>query len=90
MKLHYNLKIIGKVQGVGFRFFVYKTAVTLRLTGIVKNQNDGSVLVEIEGTEDLIKKLIKACQTGPQNASVVRIETNQSSLINYTDFKICR
>ncbi|MBT3227750.1 MAG: acylphosphatase, partial [Candidatus Marinimicrobia bacterium] len=37
-------RVSGKVQGVGFRFFVSSTAVQLGLTGWVKNHSDGSVV----------------------------------------------
>lgn len=47
----------GRVQGVGFRYTAKYTADCLGLTGWVKNESDGSVMMEVQGRASLIDKL---------------------------------
>ncbi len=49
----------GRVQGVGFRYISRHLAQSLGLTGWVKNEWDGTVLMEVQGREQLIYKLMK-------------------------------
>ncbi|MBQ8913960.1 MAG: acylphosphatase [Lachnospiraceae bacterium] len=48
----------GMVQGVGFRYRSYYIAQSLGLTGWVKNQWDGTVLMEVQGSDAAIDQLI--------------------------------
>lgn len=48
----------GSVQGVGFRYHAYHKARSLGLTGWVRNLYDGTVEMEVQGTESLIDELI--------------------------------
>ena len=54
----------GRVQGVGFRFTMYREATRLNLTGWVKNLYDGDVEACIQGDEQSINRLLKAMQSG--------------------------
>lgn len=47
----------GRVQGVGFRMFVQQNALELGITGWVKNMEDGTVTMEVQGTQDAIDRL---------------------------------
>jgi len=49
----------GRVQGVGFRYVSKNLARSLGLVGWVKNEKDGTVLMEVQGREQLIFKLMK-------------------------------
>lgn len=60
----------GAVQGVGFRYRALHAAETYRCTGWVKNEFDGSVLMEIQGEADAIDQVILAIERG----TYVRIE----------------
>ena len=60
----------GAVQGVGFRYRALHAAEMFRCTGWVKNEYDGSVLMEIQGEEDAIDQVIMAIERG----TYVRIE----------------
>jgi len=60
----------GLVQGVGFRYFVYREAQKLGLTGFVKNLYTGEVLTVAEGGKALIEELINKLKVGPMHASV--------------------
>lgn len=62
----------GLVQGVGFRYFVYRNAVSLGLKGYTKNLYSGEVLTVVEGEIFLIEELFKLIRTGPQFSQVKR------------------
>ena len=47
--VRFYLRFTGRVQGVGFRFFVAMNAERCHLTGWVKNMSDGSVTAEVQG-----------------------------------------
>ena len=53
------MRFHGRVQGVGFRFTAKYLAQSLGLTGWVENDYDGTVLMEIQGREQLIFELMK-------------------------------
>ncbi len=71
---HINIKISGKVQGVGFRFSAYEMFVDLGLLGQAENTKDGGVLVDTEGPEEKLATLIDWCQRGPTGARVENVE----------------
>lgn len=58
MKIRRHYTFYGDVQGVGFRYRAYHLANSLRLTGWVKNEWDGSVEMEIQGDAASIRELI--------------------------------
>ena len=51
-------RFTGTVQGVGFRYYARAAALHLGLTGWVRNEYDGTVLLEIQGSEYMINKLL--------------------------------
>ncbi len=83
-----KIKAIGRVQGVGFRPFVYSLANKLDIKGTVQNNMDGVLLIA-EGNADNLDRLIHLLQTDhPRIARVDQLETVEIPLNNYTDFKI--
>jgi acylphosphatase len=60
----------GRVQGVGFRYFVVRTARELGLTGWVANEPDGSVRVVAEGSPTALDRLERDLHDGPIGAVV--------------------
>ncbi len=64
----------GRVQGVGFRFFVQQTAMEHGLTGWVKNMPDGTVTMEIQGTTDNIESFLKKIRRGGGFIKVERLD----------------
>ncbi|MGC8981430.1 MAG: tRNA pseudouridine(55) synthase TruB [Minisyncoccia bacterium] len=67
-------KVYGIVQGVGFRYFVYKNGKNLNLLGYVKNLEDGTVEVLAQGREKDLQKLIEYLEKGPSLAKVEKID----------------
>jgi len=82
--------IYGKVQGVGFRNFVFLHAKKLNIRGYVKNNPDGTVEAVFEGDKDNINKMIELCKRGPERARVDKIDIKDIEINNYQDFKIIR
>lgn len=60
----------GRVQGVGYRQFVFEVASMLHLKGWVRNRRDGNVEVLAEGSRDMLEKLLAALQRGPRMSYV--------------------
>ena len=54
----------GRVQGVGFRFFVQSNAKAMGVTGWVKNMSDGSVTMELQGESEVVERLMAKIRRG--------------------------
>ena len=67
--------ITGRVQGVGFRYFVHGAAVREGLSGWVRNLPSGHVEVLAEGDADAIERLERSLRQGPPAARVDRVDT---------------
>ena len=65
--------VVGRVQGVGFRWYAKELADALGLTGWVRNCDDGSVELEVEGSTDLLDDYERRLQTGNPSAIVKKI-----------------
>ena len=72
MKKH--IVISGKVQGVGFRYWLYKAALQRNIDGWVRNKISGEVEALLIGNEVKIDNLIKLCKRGPPSSKVTKIE----------------
>lgn len=70
MKINKQIKVIGKVQGVFFRKSTLEKATELGIMGWVRNEPDGSVLVEIEGPQQALFLMESWLKTGPARAKV--------------------
>jgi acylphosphatase len=64
----------GRVQGVGFRWFIYREADRLQVGGFARNLPDGSVEVVSEGPEEALEALEAALRRGPAMAQVDGVE----------------
>ena len=80
--------IAGRVQGVGFRFFVERVAMELGLTGYTRNLADGRVEVYAVGTPQQLSELSGLLWRGPRMASVRAVEEHEAPVADYTDFRI--
>lgn len=85
-----TIKIKGKVQGVWFRASTKSKAEELKLYGIVRNKEDGSVYVEAEGKDEDIHQFVSWCKIGPEMADVNEIIVTESIVRGFTDFTIKR
>jgi len=82
------IKVLGKVQGVGFRFYTNKKAKELGLHGFVKNMRDGSVYIEVEGEEGKLDEFIIWVNHGPEWARVDEVIIQSKPLENFVDFVV--
>ena len=84
--IQYEIKITGKVHGVGFRYFAQLKANEIGVTGWVKNSRDGMVLIMAQGNETDLNTFIDYLQIGPTRARVNKISRYKMELL--IDFDI--
>ena len=79
----------GRVQGVGFRWFVEREAHTLGIAGWVRNNSDSSVEVLAMGTRDQLVGLRSRLREGPRAARVDDVEESEAKPVaGLTSFRI--
>jgi acylphosphatase len=69
----FRLRITGKVQGVGYRFWATRTAANLRLRGWVRNRHDSSVEMLVTGASEGVAAMVEAARKGPDGARVAEV-----------------
>ena len=72
MKKH--IIITGKVQGVGFRYWLHKAAMQKNVTGWVRNKISGEVEALLIGKDEEINSLINLCEIGPLSSAVTKVQ----------------
>jgi acylphosphatase len=81
--------ISGKVQGVGYRYFVMRVANDYQLSGYVRNLASGQVEVVVEGQREAVEELKKELAAGPYHAQVVQLEEKALEISGqYQGFRI--
>jgi acylphosphatase len=80
--------ISGRVQGVGFRWFVEREAATIEITGWVRNCENGDVEVMATGTRQQHITLRRKLQEGPRAARVDHISESGETLLETQSFRI--
>ncbi|WP_234120374.1 acylphosphatase [Clostridium hydrogenum] len=78
----YLVKVCGRVQGVGFRYFVQYTAVSYDVTGYVQNCEDGTVKIEVQGKAFAVDEFLSKIRNGNRFA---RVEDMVSRKIEVVD-----
>jgi len=68
-----RLVISGRVQGVGYRYWMREQAEPLGVSGWVRNRSDGSVEAVVEGDATAVSALIAVCRSGPPGAAVADV-----------------
>ena len=73
-----KMTVRGMVQGVGFRYYCFRQADALGITGYAKNLYNGDVEIEAEGDEGIVKEFVKLVEIGPKfsrvnSVSVIRL-----------------
>lgn len=81
--------VSGRVQGVGFRWFVEREARILGLSGWVRNRHDGNVEVLAAGTKEQLGALYDKLKEGPRAARVDNVDVEEAApLSKMTTFRI--
>lgn len=69
-----QIRVSGRVQGIGFRDALRDEAACLGVTGWVRNRADGSVEALVQGSTDAVRDIIDWARRGPPAARVIRLE----------------
>lgn len=83
-----SFRVTGRVQGVGFRYFVYHQALELSISGAVRNEEDGSVTGEAQGLIEAMDEFLRRLQVGPSLSRVESIETRELQIELIQGFRI--
>lgn len=89
--IQYEIKITGKVQGVGFRYFAHIKANEIGIKGWVKNSRNGGVLIVVQGNETDINTFIDYLRIGPTRSRVDKISKyriNSPTIFNNFDIQV--
>ncbi len=86
----YKIIVEGRVQGVGFRFFVLNAALELNITGYTQNKSDRTVIVVATGEESNMNEFISLCRQGPSSARVLGFNISQLPMKTFDKFEIKR
>lgn len=82
-------KVEGKVQGVYFRASTKEKAQSLDIKGFVRNESDGSVYGEAQGSEKAMEEFINWLHKGPSNANVESLKQwSLDGKKDYIDFVV--
>lgn len=76
---HVRVRVLGRVQGVGYRWFVTKAARRLGLAGWVRNTVDGAVEVAASGPAVAVEALLDDLRRGPARAAISALEVEDAS-----------
>jgi acylphosphatase len=87
---HIKIKVIGKVQGVFFRASTKAVADQMGVKGKVKNEKDGSVLIEAEADAVTLDLFVEWCHKGPEKANVESVQVIDGEMQNYTNFVVIK
>ena len=91
MTATWQLHIVGKVQGVWYRASTQQKAAELGLAGWVKNNPDGSVLLQAQGELSALSALEQWCWQGPPLAKVTKVSKQEvASLTESNTFEVVR
>ena len=69
-----HVRIEGRVQGVGYRAWVERTAIGLGLDGWVRNRRDGGVEAVFAGADANVEAMVVRCHHGPRSAAVSMVK----------------
>ena len=85
---HLNIRVLGRVQGVGFRHSVRSMARYYNIRGFARNEPDGSVYIEAEGDDESIRKFTDWCHKGPGVGRVDELVISEGKLRGFENFEI--
>ena len=76
----------GRVQGVGFRYSLARTAQSRGVAGWARNRADGTLEAVLEGEPEAVESLVRFCHEGPRGAEVERVEVFEEEPEGLTRF----
>jgi len=78
----------GHVQGVFFRESCRREAQAAGVTGLVRNEPDGTVLAVFEGEPDAVRRLVEWCRSGPPSAQVDGVDVSDEPPTGTSGFSV--
>lgn len=90
MKVAYDIRVTGKVQGVFYRASTQEKSKELNVTGWCKNLDNGDVQIHAEGKQVDLQALLLWCKLGPPKAVVDSVHYTEVQLEHYSEFTIER
>jgi acylphosphatase len=85
-----SITVSGKVQGVFYRASTEKKAKELGLHGFVRNESNGNVYIEAQGTDEQLDEFVTWCKRGPERARVDEVITTAIPLVEEKGFRVTR
>jgi len=85
-----DVRVTGQVQGVAFRAYAVREARRLRVSGWVRNADDGAVLSHVEGADEAVGEMVVWLESGPPDADVAAIEVSDATVSGATSFEVVR
>ncbi len=92
--MNYNMRKIklilsGRVQDIGYRYFVRSKAQLFNINGWIKNMSSGEVVIIAEGKDEALNQFKKICKEGPLFANIDTFEEEDLEFRNeFDDFKV--
>ena len=83
-----RLMITGRVQRVGFRAWFRHEALSLGLTGWVRNRRDGSVEATVSGPGDRVIAMLESCKAGPAGARIADVAIEERASVPMDGFSV--
>ena len=83
-----QIRVKGKVQGVGFRYYTKQKADECKLTGFVQNRADGSVYIEAQGAQPDVATFADWCRLGPEWSRVVECKISEMPPADFRKFEV--
>ncbi len=78
----------GSIHGVGFKFFILKTALSYHIGGFVKNEKDGTMSITAYGADEKVDAFFNIIEVGNGYSKVDFMTLTDSPLEIYSDFKV--
>ena len=83
-------RVMGRVQGVGFRYSAFREAQRLRINGWVRNADNGDVEVWAEGPPERLELYLAWLWRGPQYSRVDSVDKEDKEPKGYLEFNVVR
>ncbi len=83
-----HILISGRVQGVGFRYFTKKNAVSKEIKGWVRNLKDGRVEAVFHGNRENVHEMIERISEGPLHSKVINVEIEDLDGVEFENFEV--
>jgi acylphosphatase len=86
--IHRNIRVSGRVQGVGFRYNAREAAFHYGINGYIRNQSNGDVYIEAEGIRENVDQFIAWCRQGPPRARVDAVDVTEGEVRGFREFLV--